>query len=169
MAKSVRAPPLAFSSSSPNCTHSAYCFFYSRISDFAPRAPCSSRPYISCNKQPAGVLTLRTSKTPVEAAPEQSGLICLNGIRGSRWLVPHGSVSGVLLRVACCVLRVGCCVMLSVVCCCVVLLLLSPPRRPSEQALKSVGERNTHGWFRCGDLRETARASAREATPRGVA
>jgi hypothetical protein len=27
-----------------------------------------------------------------------------------------------------------------------------------EQALKSVGEQNTHGGYRCGDLRETARA-----------
>jgi hypothetical protein len=27
-----------------------------------------------------------------------------------------------------------------------------------EQALKSAGERNTHGGCRCGDLRETARA-----------
>jgi hypothetical protein len=27
-----------------------------------------------------------------------------------------------------------------------------------EQALKSVGERNTHGGFRCGDLRGTTRA-----------
>ena len=36
-----------------------------------------------------------------------------------------------------------------------------------EQALKGVGERNTHGGgaYRCGDLRETARA--REATLRG--
>jgi hypothetical protein len=34
-----------------------------------------------------------------------------------------------------------------------------------EQALKSVGERNTHGGCRYGDLRETARA--REAAPRG--
>jgi hypothetical protein len=34
-----------------------------------------------------------------------------------------------------------------------------------EQALKSVGERNTHGGYRCGDLRETARA--REFTLRG--
>jgi hypothetical protein len=34
-----------------------------------------------------------------------------------------------------------------------------------EQALKSVGERNTHGGCRCGDLREPARA--REVTLRG--
>jgi hypothetical protein len=34
-----------------------------------------------------------------------------------------------------------------------------------EQALKSVGERNTHGGWRCGDLRETARA--REVALRG--
>jgi hypothetical protein len=27
-----------------------------------------------------------------------------------------------------------------------------------EQALKSVGEQNTHGGYRCGGLRETARA-----------
>jgi hypothetical protein len=36
-----------------------------------------------------------------------------------------------------------------------------------EQALKSVGERNTHGGGRCGDLRETARA--KEVTRRGGA
>jgi hypothetical protein len=34
-----------------------------------------------------------------------------------------------------------------------------------EQALKSVGERNTHGECRCGGLRGPARA--REVTPRG--
>ena len=34
-----------------------------------------------------------------------------------------------------------------------------------EQALKSVGEQNTHGGCRCGDLRETARA--KEVTLRG--
>jgi hypothetical protein len=34
-----------------------------------------------------------------------------------------------------------------------------------EQALKSVGERNTHGGYCCGGLREPARA--REATLRG--
>jgi hypothetical protein len=34
-----------------------------------------------------------------------------------------------------------------------------------EQALKSVGERNTHGGCRCGGLRETARA--KEVTLRG--
>jgi hypothetical protein len=34
-----------------------------------------------------------------------------------------------------------------------------------EQALKSVGERNTHGVCRCGDLRETVRA--KEVTLRG--
>jgi hypothetical protein len=34
-----------------------------------------------------------------------------------------------------------------------------------EQALKGVGERNTHGGCRCGDLRGSARA--REATLRG--
>jgi hypothetical protein len=33
-----------------------------------------------------------------------------------------------------------------------------------ERALKSAGERTTHGGYRCGDLRETARA--REATLR---
>jgi hypothetical protein len=34
-----------------------------------------------------------------------------------------------------------------------------------EQALKSVGEQNTHGGYRCGGLRETARAQ--EVTRRG--
>jgi hypothetical protein len=34
-----------------------------------------------------------------------------------------------------------------------------------EQALKSVGEQNTHGGYRCGGLRETARA--KEVTLRG--
>jgi hypothetical protein len=36
-----------------------------------------------------------------------------------------------------------------------------------EQALKSVGERNTHGGCRCGGLRETARA--KEVALRGDA
>jgi hypothetical protein len=36
-----------------------------------------------------------------------------------------------------------------------------------QQALKSVGEQNTHGGYRCGDLQEIARA--REVTRRGGA
>jgi hypothetical protein len=46
------------------------CVNYFLQPDFAPRAP-SSRPCISCNKQPAGVLELAKRKTRAEAAPEQ--------------------------------------------------------------------------------------------------
>jgi hypothetical protein len=49
-------------------------------------------------------------------------------------------------------------------------LLHPPPTQAGhpvccEQALKGVGERNTHGGCRCGGLRETARA--KEVTLRG--
>jgi hypothetical protein len=37
-----------------------------------------------------------------------------------------------------------------------------------EQALKSVGEQNTHGGYRCGDLRETARARERNTSGGGL-
>jgi hypothetical protein len=37
-----------------------------------------------------------------------------------------------------------------------------------EQALKSVGERTTHGGCRCGDLRETARAREKWHVARGT-